>query len=60
LLPYLAFVVFLAMRAHRLRERVAELVDMAAHRIGLQRILRRKKPAAAAGSPEPMDQPAQV
>ncbi len=60
LLPYLAFLVFLTVRAHRLRERVAELVDVAAHRIGLQRILRRQKRAAAAASPEPMDQPAQV
>src|SRR5437868_13156224 len=40
------FVLFLAVRAQRLRSRVAEIVDLAAHRAGLQRI-RREKPAVA-------------
>ncbi len=39
-IPYLAFVAFLAVRARRLKERVAEVVDLAAHRAGLQRIHR--------------------
>ena len=42
-IPYLAFVGFLCLRARRLKQRVAELVDLAAHRAGLQRIA---KPAA--------------
>ena len=44
---YFVFVLFLAVRAQRLRSRVAEIVDLAAHRAGLQRI-RREKPAVAA------------
>ena len=50
-IPYVLFVIFLAHRARRLKLRVAELVDVAAHRIGLQRIFRRgakAKPAADA------------
>jgi glycosyltransferase involved in cell wall biosynthesis len=38
---YLCFVVFLGIRARRLKHRVAELIDLAAYRAGLQRILRR-------------------
>jgi hypothetical protein len=38
LLPYLGFVAFLAWRARKLKSRVAELVDVAAFRAGLQRI----------------------
>jgi O-antigen biosynthesis protein len=38
--PYAAFLVFLAFRAHRLRSRVAELVDLAAHRLNMRRIVR--------------------
>jgi hypothetical protein len=38
LLPYLGFLAFLAVRARALKRRVAELVDLAAHRAGLQRI----------------------
>jgi hypothetical protein len=37
---YVAFVVFLAGRARLLKARVAELVDLAAYRVGLQRIAR--------------------
>ena len=40
LLPYFAFVGFLANRARRLKRRVADLVDVAAHRVGLQPIQR--------------------
>ena len=38
LTPYLLFVAFLAVRAWRLKRRVAELVDFAAQRAGLQRL----------------------
>jgi glycosyltransferase involved in cell wall biosynthesis len=40
LVPYAAFLAFLALRAYRLKQRVAELVDLAAFRAGLQRIAR--------------------
>src|SRR5438874_2061204 len=40
---YLGFVAFLGNRARRLKSRVAELVDLAAYRAGLQRIPRRGK-----------------
>jgi glycosyltransferase involved in cell wall biosynthesis len=40
-IPYLAFVAFLAVRARRLKARVAELVDLAAFRVRLQRLTRR-------------------
>jgi len=36
------FVLFLASRARALKSRVAELVDLAAYRAGLQRVLRRQ------------------
>jgi GT2 family glycosyltransferase len=42
-LPYLFFLVFLATRARVLKSRVAELVDLAAQRAGLQRVPRRGK-----------------
>lgn len=38
---YCFFPIFLAVRARRLKHRVAELIDLAAYRAGLQRILRR-------------------
>jgi GT2 family glycosyltransferase len=41
LVPYFCFVGFLWTRAHALKSRVAELVDLAAFRVGLQRIFRR-------------------
>ena len=44
---YSIFVLFLATRARALKSRVGELVDLAAHRAGLQRVLRRR-PAAEA------------
>jgi hypothetical protein len=37
-IPFLLFLVFLATRARVLKSRVAELVDLAAHRAGLLRI----------------------
>ncbi len=37
-LPYLLFLLFLGLRARKLRRRVAELVDVAAHRAGLQQM----------------------
>ena len=41
LLPFSLFLVFLASRARALKSRVAELVDLAAHRAGLQRVTRK-------------------
>jgi hypothetical protein len=43
LIPYGLFLVFLATRARALKSRVAELVDLAAVRAGLQRVPRRGK-----------------
>jgi hypothetical protein len=43
IIPYLLFVIFLATRARALKKRVAELVDVAAYRAGLQRVTRRGK-----------------
>ena len=43
---YGIFVLFLGIRAYRLKSRVAELVDVAAHRAGLQRIRREKASAS--------------
>jgi len=43
IVPYSLFLIFLATRARVLRKRVAELVDVAAYRAGLQRITRRGK-----------------
>ena len=43
LVLYLTFVSFLGIRARRLKARVAELVDLAAYRAGLQRIPRRSR-----------------
>ena len=53
IVPYLLFAIFLATRARALKRRVAELVDVAAYRAGLQRVLRRggiapRKPAPQA------------
>jgi GT2 family glycosyltransferase len=48
LATYFAFLLFLVNRARRLKSRVAEIVDLAAYRAGLQRIRRTKGPAAAA------------
>ncbi len=51
LIPYLCFVGFLFLRARRLKQRVAELGDLAAYRIGLQRIFHRQTPGAKTDSP---------
>jgi hypothetical protein len=49
---YAAFLGFLGTRARALKSRVAELVDLAALRAGLQRVLRKGKVTAAAPEPE--------
>ncbi len=49
---YGLFLVFLATRARALKSRVAELVDLAALRAGLQRITRKSKTIAPAPAPE--------
>src|SRR2546429_3124679 len=43
---YLLFLFFLWTRSRALKSRVAELVDLAAHRAGLQRVMRRDKIAS--------------
>ena len=43
IIPYSLFAIFLAFRARALKARVAELVDAAAYRAGLQRVRRRGK-----------------
>ena len=48
IVPYSLFLIFLATRAHALKSRVAELVDLAAYRAGLQRITRRKRTVTSA------------
>src|SRR5438046_1633783 len=58
IIPYLLFVIFLVTRARALKSRVAELVDLAAHRAGLERMVRRDKKAKLESTPEvqvPMD-----
>jgi len=49
---YLLFLFFLWTRARALKSRVAELVDLAAHRAGLQRVARRGKIAPSTVVPE--------
>ena len=49
---YLVFLVFLGTRARALKSRVAELVDLAAFRAGLQRVSRKGKSVAQAAEPE--------
>jgi hypothetical protein len=51
LVPYVLFLVFLWTRARLLKSRVAELVDLAAHRAGLQRVIRRGKVAGSESTP---------
>jgi len=51
LVPYLLFVAFLWTRARLLKSRVAELVDLAAQRAGLQRMTRRGKIAEKESTP---------
>ena len=52
LVPYLLFLVFLWTRARLLKSRVAELVDLAAYRAGLQRVVRRGKIAGSKLTPQ--------
>ena len=47
IIPYSLFLIFLGTRARLLKSRVAELVDLAARRAGLQQVLRRDKIAGA-------------
>ena len=57
IISYSFFLIFLATRARALKSRVAELVDLAAYRAGLQRVLRRGR----SGPPKsllPVDVPA--
>ncbi len=54
--PYVCFLAFLILRARRLKRRVAELVDLAAYRAGLQRIGRR----SISVSPRAQEEPAAV
>jgi hypothetical protein len=49
---YGLFLLFLWTRARALKSRVAELVDVAAHRAGLQRVMRKGKTAAPIVAPE--------
>src|SRR5438093_6819332 len=53
IIPYLLFVIFLVTRARALKSRVAELVDLAAHRAGLQRVGRKQKITKTVAAPEP-------
>ena len=52
LVPYVLFLVFLWTRARLLKSRVAELVDLAAHRAGLHRVTRRGKIARSESIPQ--------
>ena len=52
LVPYVLFLVFLWTRARLLKSRVAELVDLAAYRAGLQRVMRRGKIAGTKLTPQ--------
>ena len=51
LVPYIVFLMFLWTRARLLKSRVAELVDVAAHRAGLQRVMRKGKMAMQTSVP---------
>ena len=58
IIPYVLFVVFLGTRARVLKSRVAELVDLAAQRAGLERIIRPNKKSKLESAPTvqvPMD-----
>jgi glycosyltransferase involved in cell wall biosynthesis len=52
LVPYVLFLVFLWTRARLLKSRVAELVDLAAHRAGLQRVMRKGKVVGRESTPQ--------
>ena len=49
IIAYSLFVIFLATRARVLKKRVAELVDVAAYRAGLQRVVRRGRGTSRSG-----------
>jgi glycosyltransferase involved in cell wall biosynthesis len=51
IIPYVLFVVFLGTRARVLKSRVAELVDLAAQRAGLERIIRPNKKSKLESAP---------
>ncbi len=53
IIPYSLFLVFLATRARALKKRVGELVDLAALRAGMQRILKSGKRSAPGTNPAP-------
>ena len=58
IVPYSLFVIFLATRARALKSRLAELVDLAARRAGLERVTRRDRKARVESAPQvqvPMD-----
>ncbi|HEY2626966.1 MAG TPA: glycosyltransferase [Candidatus Udaeobacter sp.] len=58
IIPYVLFVVFLGTRARVLKSRVAELVDLAAQRAGLEQIIRLNKKSKLESAPTvqvPMD-----
>jgi GT2 family glycosyltransferase len=59
LVPYVLFLVFLWTRARLLKSRVAELVDLAAHHAGLQRVTRRGKVAGTESMPQ-VDMPSNI
>src|SRR5437764_6777723 len=52
IIPYVLFLVFLATRVRALKSRVAELVDVAAHRAGLLQVSRKAKTAVPTANPE--------
>jgi glycosyltransferase involved in cell wall biosynthesis len=52
IVPYSLFLLFLTNRARALKSRVAELVDLAAYRAGLQRVARRGRIARRESGPE--------
>ncbi len=52
IVPYSLFLLFLTNRARTLKSRVAELVDLAAYRAGLQRVARRGRIAKRESGPE--------
>jgi hypothetical protein len=54
-IPYSLFLLFLATRAHALKRRVGELIDLAAYRAGLHRIPRKSQPTPPATPPPPVD-----
>jgi GT2 family glycosyltransferase len=58
-IPFLLFLAFLATRARLLKSRVAELVDLAARRAGLQRVARRGK-IVGNESAQPVQVPAEA